>query len=107
LPWFVSFRFTVCGDSLDRATAGDNITEGRVIIGSSILSSIAPNADVLATGKRKESSGGRYYLNGYTITIETDAGDLSHSYIGSFHDKDKVTAVMFRDKFYSARLKGN
>ena len=77
---------------------------GRIIIGNSVLSSIVPNADVAAYGNSKKSHGGRYYLNGYTITIETDVGDISHSFIGSFH-KDKVTSVMFRDKFYSARLK--
>jgi len=47
---------------------------GRVIIGSSVLTSILPNADVAAYGNSKKSHGGRYYLNGYTITIETDVG---------------------------------
>ena len=59
--------------------------DGRIAIGSYsafAASSQTSQGGVVTSGNKKRKVIGRYYLDGYTITIETNEGEIIHSYIG-------------------------
>ena len=75
--------------------------DGRIAFGSKVFSETA-------AGFRNSSSQrtGRYYLDGYTLTIETDDGDIAHTYIGILsRTAGKVTSLFLTNQFYSASKK--
>ena len=61
--------------------------DGRIEIGEVNAAVIAAGGNGVGGGNRR-SVKGRYYLNGYTITIETDDGELFHTFIGVSSDSD-------------------
>lgn len=71
--------------------------EGKITLGSGTLSK-------LGIETTRKSISGRYYLNGYTITIETESGDLIHSHIGLLSKKNGNTnSLFFHDNYYTTK----
>lgn len=81
--------------------SGDLIltSDGRIALGSRGFSSISAG-DVTVTGNSQSNETGRYYLNGYTITVQMDSGEVFHKHIGALSD----TALMLGNTFYSEGL---
>ena len=65
------------------------IKDGRIAFGSKVFSETAAGF-----GNSSSQRTGRYYLDGYTLTIETDDGDIAHTYIGILsRTAGKVTSL--------------
>lgn len=57
-------------------------------------------AATVSTGKN-ETINGRYYLNGHTITILTDQGDVVHGYVGyDREDDNKLARIYYNGAMY-------
>ena len=78
------------GDSVAYQSVGGSLKlklDGT--IGNSRTSeSYQSDSDVLVNSGKNKSIAGRYYLNGHTITIHTDQGDVVHGFIGYDLDRD-------------------
>lgn len=71
--------------------------DGRIAIGQwniAHASSTAASARVTATGKRNGLIG-RYYLDGHTITIMTEEGEVLNGFIGYGTSKDGAVDALF------------
>lgn len=77
--------------------------DGRIAIGKFNAFSVNANGgnSGVGGGTRRQVKG-RYYLNGHTITIETENGDLFHTFIGWQSDKNgrKIDHVFFAGDHY-------
>ena len=79
--------------------------DGRIVIGEFGVNYSRAGSSaggVVSSGSKKKNVIGRYYLNGYTMTVETDEGEIFHTYIGYTPDKDSgaIKYVYFNDKQY-------
>ena len=79
---------------------------GRIALGTKGNSTIS-TAPAVAFTKSKKTSIGSYYLDGHTITVKLDNGEVFHKYIGILNKKNgRVTALFLGNKFYSEGLAG-
>ena len=79
--------------------------DGRIVIGEFGVNYSRAGSSaggVVSSGSKKKNIIGRYYLNGYTMTVETNEGEIFHTYIGYTPDKDSgaIKYVYFNDKQY-------
>ena len=100
------------GTSSSTLRGGDLVLtkSGRIAVGSfeSLSASSQTSQGGVTTGGGKSNRViGRYYLDGYTITIETNEGQMLHSYIGwaSKKGSQKIDYLYFDDKQYWDRKK--
>lgn len=101
-------------DAMDSSTStlsGGEIAfsrDGRIVIGefNAFFVNAGANASGAGGGNRKNISG-RYYLNGYTITVQTDSGEVFHSYISWSSDSgsQNIDHIHFAGKHYWDRDK--
>lgn len=75
--------------------------DGRIAFGSKVFAETSAGW----SNTRKQHTG-RYYLDGYTLTVQTDEGDTSHTFIGILkRTEGRVTSLFLTNKYYSERLK--
>jgi len=72
--------------------------DGHIAFGSKVFSETPGGWG--NSGKQRR---GRYYLDGYTLTIETDDGETGHTYIGILSKKGgEVSSLFLSNQYYSA-----
>ena len=70
------------------------LANGEIAIGNAVSSIFGIDSDP------DEFTTGRYYLNGYTITLEL-GGNIFHSFAGTDEDEGDVTSLFLANRFYS------
>ncbi|MFK8029561.1 MAG: hypothetical protein AB8G18_04935 [Gammaproteobacteria bacterium] len=56
--------------------------DGRIAINNVAIQDMRWRTNFVTSTRRSQGLVGRYYLNGYTITVETDDGDVVHGFTG-------------------------
>lgn len=81
--------------------------DGRIALGSWTANKLsAAAAQARATSTKKTKLYGRYYLDGHTISIATEDGEVIHGLIGYSKDRqNKIKALFLNGKHYWDRKK--